>query len=265
MFRPLTFFALIAAPAAAEDPADVRLLHGWRDGDHHIAAVEIAMPPGWHTYWRVPGAAGIPPRFDWSGSRNLRSARIEWPHPDVFESFGTQTIGYRDTVVLPIVLEAEDSGAPIELRLGVAFGVCKDICVPDRAELEARLEVDAGTALDRLPIEQALARRVQGPQEAGVVEASCRFAPGGDGLAVAASVRLAEEPAHEPTAVIEATSRPDLWIGEARSRKAGAVVTAEAPVKQAGLAGPVLDRRTLTLTLIDPIRYVEIEGCRAPD
>jgi DsbC/DsbD-like thiol-disulfide interchange protein len=264
MFRPLALLALSAAPAVAEDPADVRLLHGWREGDRHVAAVEIAMPPGWHTYWRAPGASGIPPQFDWSGSTNLRSVRIEWSHPDVFESFGARTIGYRNTVVLPIVIEAADPDAAIELSLGLTFGACKDVCVPDYAELDGRLEPAEAPAGERAPIEQALARRAQGPHEAGIVEATCRLAPEGGGLSVSATVRLSNDPAREPVAVIEAASRPDLWIGEAQSQTTGPVVTAQAPVETAGNTGPVLDRRALRLTLIDPVRYVEIEGCRAP-
>ncbi len=31
------------------------------------AGLEIRLAPGWHTYWRSPGDAGIPPSIDWAG------------------------------------------------------------------------------------------------------------------------------------------------------------------------------------------------------
>ena len=33
------------------------------------AGVEIRLDPGWKTYWRDPGDSGVPPTFDFSGSR----------------------------------------------------------------------------------------------------------------------------------------------------------------------------------------------------
>ena len=85
--------------AAAERPRDaaggqaaVGTLDGWRQPDgSRLAAVEIRLAPGWHTYWRVPGDAGIPPSFDWSGSSNLASVAYEWPRPEIFDSFGMRT------------------------------------------------------------------------------------------------------------------------------------------------------------------------------
>ena len=55
-----------------------------------MAAVEIRLAPGWHTYWRVPGEAGIPPRFDWSGSQNLAAVAYEWPRPEIIVSYGIE-------------------------------------------------------------------------------------------------------------------------------------------------------------------------------
>jgi DsbC/DsbD-like thiol-disulfide interchange protein len=68
----------------------------------HMAAVELQLAPGWKTYWRSPGDAGIPPSFDWSGSENVKSVRLHWPAPEVFEANGMQTIGYHERLVLPV-------------------------------------------------------------------------------------------------------------------------------------------------------------------
>ena len=81
--------AALAAAAFADPPAGsagnganavVTLIDGWRLSDgSRVAGIAIDFDPSWHTYWRVPGEAGIPPDFDWSGSENLvamSSARV---------------------------------------------------------------------------------------------------------------------------------------------------------------------------------------------
>jgi DsbC/DsbD-like thiol-disulfide interchange protein len=255
--------ALAAAPAMlAAEPAEVRLLPGWREPDRHVAAVEIALPPGWHTYWRVPGAAGIAPQFDWSGSGNLGEAAVEWPHPQVFDSFGTRTIGYHDRVLLPVFLTPVDPGAPIDVVLTLTFGVCKDICIPAEARIAGRLAPDAPPS-HRAAIEASLASRAHSAEEAGVIDATCRIARNGRGHALTATVRLASAPGAPQTAVIEAEALPDLWISEATALTEGATVTAEAHL-QSRTPAFALDRSAIRLTLIDAWRTVDIEGCAAP-
>jgi DsbC/DsbD-like thiol-disulfide interchange protein len=64
-----------ASTAQAESPADmvqIRILPGWsRDDGSHMAALHLILAPGWKTYWRAPGDAGIPPMMDLEGSDNL--------------------------------------------------------------------------------------------------------------------------------------------------------------------------------------------------
>ena len=266
----LLLLAAAASPAAA-DPlsaaadaaSEVRLIPGWRQADgSRLAAVEIRLAPGWHTYWRVPGAAGIPTRLDWSGSENLAAVSYEWPHPAVFDSFGLTTIGYADTLVLPVRLTAREPQAPLALALVLHFGVCSDICVPADRTLTARLDPDApeeGRAL----IEAALARRARTPGEAGVVSVSCSLARDADGYAVTAEIGFAAAPAPGQVAVIEA-GQPDLWVGAADSRTEGRTVFARAPIETAGDGTLMLDRRSLRLTVLDAGRAVDIPGCKGP-
>src|SRR3981081_3323555 len=42
------------------------------------AGVELTLAPGWKTYWRYPGDSGVPPRFDFSHSQNVKSLNIAW-------------------------------------------------------------------------------------------------------------------------------------------------------------------------------------------
>ena len=45
------------------------------------AGIEIRLKTGWHTYWRYPGDAGVPPQFDFAGSQNVKSVDVLWPAP----------------------------------------------------------------------------------------------------------------------------------------------------------------------------------------
>ena len=114
----LLALALRPALAAATPPEDLvraEILPGWQDGEgRHVAGLRLTMAPGWKTYWRAPGDAGIPPEFDWTGSHGVAGVEVRWPVPQVFDQSGMQSIGYHDEVVLP--LEIRTTGAPSARR-----------------------------------------------------------------------------------------------------------------------------------------------------
>lgn len=264
---------LTAVSAAAQglgtagDVAKVRLLEGWRQQDGvHTAAVEIRLAPGWHTYWRAPGAAGIPPQFDWSASSNLAAVRYEWPRPIVFDTYGVPTIGYAEHLVLPVFLTPVDPSLPVEADLDLFFGVCDEICIPAEARVAAHLPAEdraaEGPAGGVPDIEDALARRALRPAEAGVEQVRCALDPGERGYEVTAEVVFAGVgPGPESFAVVE-SGRPDIWIGAPRSERDGPMVRTRARLEQAGHPdGLVLDRSALRVTVLSDDRFVDIRGC----
>lgn len=108
-----------------------------------VAGLEIVMEPGWKTYWRNPGdAGGIPPYFNWSGSRNLKTARVQFPAPRRFTDETGTTIGYKKRVILPIMIEPQNPSRPVGIAVTVEFGVCLDICIPARAQLAIEVDPD---------------------------------------------------------------------------------------------------------------------------
>lgn len=94
------------------------------------AGVELKLRPGWKTYWRYPGDSGIPPRFDFAGSTNVRSATVAWPAPKRFEDGGGMSIGYENGVIFPVHVVARDPARPVLLRMKIEYGVCRNLCVP---------------------------------------------------------------------------------------------------------------------------------------
>jgi DsbC/DsbD-like thiol-disulfide interchange protein len=257
--------AAAALPAAAQSTspaaiAEVALIEGWRQEDgSRLAAVSIRLAPGWHTYWRVPGDAGIPPSFDWSGSTNLASVAYEWPRPAIYDYDGIRTFGYDGTLVLPVRLTPRDPGQPLDLDLALAFGVCADVCVPAEATALARIAADAPPG-GRSAIEAALAERAQSPEEAGVTAAACTLEITPEGAEVRARVTFAADPGPSQLTVLE-SEQPGLWVGTAESRTDGRTVLARAPIQWSG-DGAVLERDALRVTVLDGRRAVDIPGCQ---
>lgn len=126
---------------------EARLIAGEADagsGSALFAGVEIAMQPGWKTYWRTPGESGVPPEFDWSASENLASARVLYPAPSRLTDKSGVVVGYHDRVLFPLEIAPADRVKPILLRVKAAYGVCKDLCIPAEAEFTLKIPPGAG-------------------------------------------------------------------------------------------------------------------------
>jgi DsbC/DsbD-like thiol-disulfide interchange protein len=124
-----------------------------------LAGVQLRMDQGWKTYWRSPGDSGVPPAFDWSGSKNLKHAEVLFPAPIRFADGNSTAVGYAEDVVFPVKITPEREGEPVELKLAFDFGICMDLCVPNQVALSLTLPPDgAGTRGDALLIESALSR-----------------------------------------------------------------------------------------------------------
>lgn len=118
----------------------VRLIAGGRNGDGaYRVGIEIRMKPGFKTYWRMPGDAGVPPVFDWTSSENVGSISLRWPAPKRYVDAGVTTIGYKERVIFPAVIRAADTSKPITATLKLDYAVCDRICIPAKAELTLKL------------------------------------------------------------------------------------------------------------------------------
>lgn len=122
--------------------AKSRLLAARHDGKLY-AFVEIAMPPGWKTYWRNPGdAGGLPPTFDFGTSENVTATRLRYPAPMRLSDHAGDTIGYKDRVLFPVEIDVAAADRPVQLKLAANFGVCKEICVPVDASHDLTIAPD---------------------------------------------------------------------------------------------------------------------------
>ena len=155
----------IASPWVAGHNSKLRFLAGsmLRGGSTSqiVAGIEIKLSEDWKTYWRMPGdAGGVPPSFNWAGSANLAAAKVLYPAPRRLRDATGESVGYKGGVVFPVQLTPKDPVQPIDLRLAVEYGICREICVPVEARLSLLIpgESTAGTlpaaiaaALDAVP------------------------------------------------------------------------------------------------------------------
>ncbi len=155
-----------ASPWDGDARSAIRLIAGsWREEASAplTAGIEIRIKPGWHTYWRYPGDAGVPPRFDFGGSRNVKALTMLWPAPQRIREHGLSVIGYAKDVILPLLVVAQDRVAPVTLRLNIDYAVCEKLCVPAQATAQlvlagGRSSRDAALAdaRSRVPKKQTL-------------------------------------------------------------------------------------------------------------
>ena len=124
----------------------VRLIAGARPAGtpHMRAGVEIRLARGWHTYWRYPGDAGVPPQFSFAGSSNVKQVDVLWPAPERKVDSGGTSIGYSTGVIFPLRVVAQEAGKPVALRLRLQYAICEKLCVP--AEARGDLTLASGRA-----------------------------------------------------------------------------------------------------------------------
>ena len=129
---------------------------GLRDG-HYEAGVDLTMAPGSHTYWKIPGEAGVPPVFTFNGSENVAAAVVSFPVPSRISEEGIDAYGYGDGVVFPVAVTPADRGKPAVLHVDVTYAVCNRICLPGHGEATLTL-TPRGAAVGGDDVAAALAK-----------------------------------------------------------------------------------------------------------
>jgi thiol:disulfide interchange protein DsbD len=118
-----------------------------RAGEPFWVGLRLKMEPGWHTYWKNPGDAGLPTRVKWTLPEGFEAGPIDWPYPRPFSQGPVTSYGYEDEVLLPVPITPPPSltpGKPVTLAARVDWLECQEACVPGRADLSLTLPVTAG-------------------------------------------------------------------------------------------------------------------------
>lgn len=256
-----TLIATFTAAHAADplgSPVTAELIDGWQQPDGtRVSAIRLTLAEGWKTYWRAPGDAGIPPDFEWNGSRNLAGVAVSWPTPKVFEQNGMRSVGYSNQVTLPLTIAAKQAGKPVQINLKMEIGVCKNICIPETLAIKGTLDSAATKPLPA--IAAALAERPYSAREAGAGGVTCTLSPSDDGLNITATLTLPSTGGKEHV-VIEA-GRPDVWVSEAKTTRSGNTLTTQAEMIPNTANGFGLDRSAIRFTVLGSSHAVDLRGC----
>lgn len=157
MMRAVMACLCMLAPNAAQavetiqtQGATLRLINaGAHDGVARLG-LEIAMKPGWHTYWRYPGDSGVPPEITLAEPERVGKLAVAYPAPKRFGSAGDETIGYDSDVVLPLDINMTQNARPVDIDLTVRLGICHEICLPIDETLS--VTVDPTAAPDAIAV-----------------------------------------------------------------------------------------------------------------
>lgn len=122
--------------------ADVQSI---QPGRAFTVGVRMRMDPGWHTYWKNSGEAGLPTEIVWTLPDGFTAGDIQWPLPHKYnESGDVLTYGYEtETMLLVPILPPADlrPGNSVTLKAKVSWLECEKICIPGDADAGITLPV----------------------------------------------------------------------------------------------------------------------------
>jgi len=157
MRRLQNIFGLVALLAAglpafgASDSADaahvrVQLVVPDADffpGGANRIGLYFKLEPGWHVYWQNAGDSGEPPHIKWTLPVGVTAGPMQFPAPARLPLGPLMDFGYENEVLFPISLQAAESvkPGPAVLHAKVDWLVCREVCIPGKAELDENAEL----------------------------------------------------------------------------------------------------------------------------
>lgn len=127
------------------------------------ALLQIEPKPGWKTYWRNPGDAGMPPQLDFGGSSNLALRSVSFPVPEIGTAEGVRFIGYHKPVSLVVEFTKLLPEAPATINLNAMVGICDKVCLPFMSSFSVPLTPDRQEGEEFMQLQLAEAELPQAP------------------------------------------------------------------------------------------------------
>ncbi len=154
IFALLSVLAASVSAQAASNSADAphllvrlefpqKLLWAAKVGE---GGLYFKLEPGWHIYWKNPGDSGEPPHINWTLPKGITTTAMEFPAPKRLPLGPLMDYGYEDFVVFPfhIKVDKRASIGPAVLHAKVDWLVCREVCIPGKAELDQDVHIVSG-------------------------------------------------------------------------------------------------------------------------
>ncbi|PZM82916.1 MAG: hypothetical protein DKT66_13090 [Candidatus Melainabacteria bacterium] len=133
-----------AAPAEGGKHTTLRMVADVKEvvpGSTFMLGVELTMQPGWHTYYKESGDAGMPTSIEWVLPPGYKVGELLWQKPHKFDDGGIVTYGYADKTVIAAKVTAPDTIPDGEQKFvaKVKWLECKELCIPGSGETSMSL------------------------------------------------------------------------------------------------------------------------------
>ena len=106
--------------------------------------IKFTIDKPWHIYYKEPGDAGLPTRIRWNSVAGISFGELEWPdYVDFMQPGNIHGKGYEGEVTLWTTASVATTVLPasVKLEARVDWLRCAKLCVQEKANLEAVLEV----------------------------------------------------------------------------------------------------------------------------
>lgn len=113
-------------------------------GKPFTVGVLLRMAPGWHTYWKFSGDAGLPTELKWKLPPGWKIGDIQWPIPlKTVDPGDIETYGYENEVLLmqEITPPSRLDASSAKLSTEASWLVCEKICIPGGTTLQLDLPI----------------------------------------------------------------------------------------------------------------------------
>jgi len=165
-------FAAVPLAFAASNSADVAHLRvqlvfpnqNLNTGAPANAGLYFKLESGWHVYWENAGDSGEPPHIQWTLPAGVTASAMQFPAPQRLPLDPLMDFGYENEVLFPFTVKAAAPAKPgsFVLHAKVDWLVCREVCIPGKAELDQNVNVVSGAPVVDLtsPSDQELWNRL---------------------------------------------------------------------------------------------------------
>ncbi len=248
-----------SSPWKTNDEARTRLLTPFgleEDGRTVWIGLEIDLEMGWHSYWKNPGDAGLPPAFTEFDEEYFSDVEVNFPPPKFYPfGGGLDANGYAHGVTYPVKLTLTDKALEsdkIPLNLGMFYLVCKDLCIPHDESFSGELVLNrAGSASSKAPyadkMRKALSLLPKSPQDIPEAKLSESLTKSGEDYVLTIAFRSPVSAENFPSIFFHQVPSlkmgvPEFSVGQ---DKQDIIITVVTTPVQTKVAGEVLDTITI--------------------
>lgn len=115
-------------------------------GKPFSVALELAQPPGWHSYYLHSGGVELPPTIEWQLPPGFSAGPIQWPVPEVKDGYFGKSFVYQGSPTFIVELTAPPNleiGKPVTLTATATWQICKESCLNEKKQFSLNFPVTA--------------------------------------------------------------------------------------------------------------------------